>query len=73
MGAATINEPRYNLTGDPYFTDGMRLVMWLSRDPVPPHEAEDLGWNESADPVRAGKGEDALIEPLMDKAAEPPP
>ncbi len=73
VGAATINEPRYNLTGDPYFTDGMRLVMWLSRDPVPPHEAEDLGWNESADPVRAGKGEEALIEPLMDKPADPPP
>jgi hypothetical protein len=73
VGAATITEPRHNLTGDPYFTDGMRLVMWLSRDPVPPHEAEDLGWNESADPVRAGKGEDALIEPLMDEPADPPP
>lgn len=72
VGAATIDDPRHNLTGDPYFTDGMRLVVWLSRSPVPPHEAEDLGWNESADPARAGKGEEALIEPLLDKPADPP-
>jgi hypothetical protein len=45
----------------------MRLVVWLSSDPVPPQEAQDLGWNESADPVRAGKGEDAMVEPLLDR------
>jgi len=72
VGAATMNDPRHNLTGDPYFTDGMRMVLWLSRTPVPPHEAEDLGWNVSADPVRAGKGEDHLIEPLLEKPADPP-
>jgi hypothetical protein len=71
VGAATIDEPRENLTGDPYFTDGMRLVMWLSRAPVPPHEALDLGWNESADPVRSGKGEEAMIEPLLDEPPDP--
>jgi hypothetical protein len=72
VGAAPIDDPRQNLTGDPYFTDGMRLVMWLSRQPVLPHETADLGWNESADPVRAGKGEEAMIEPLLDEPAEPP-
>jgi hypothetical protein len=70
---APIGAPRHNLTGDPYFTDGMRLVVWLSRAPVPPHLAPDLGWNESADPVRAGKGENAMIEPLLDPSQEPPP
>ncbi len=30
VGPATYDEPRRNLTGDPYFTDGRRLVMWIS-------------------------------------------
>jgi len=30
VGAASIDEPRPNLTGDPYFTDGLRVVMWIS-------------------------------------------
>lgn len=33
-GAAPYDQPRGNLTGDPYFTDGRRLVMWLSGEPV---------------------------------------
>ncbi len=57
VGEATIDKPRANLTGDPYFTDGMRLVVWLSSEPVPPGEARNLGWNESTDPVLEGKGE----------------
>jgi len=67
VGEASREAPRHNLTDDPYFTDGMRLVVWLSSDPVPPQEAQDLGWNDSADPVRAGKGEDAMVEPLLDR------
>ena len=66
VGEASKDRPRLNLTDDPYFTDGMRLVVWLSREPVPPERAEDLGWNESADPVREGKGEDAMIPALLD-------
>jgi hypothetical protein len=66
VGAASPEAPRLNLTGDPYFTDGMRLVVWLSRDPVPPERAEDAGWNESADPVREGKGEQSMVPPLRD-------
>jgi hypothetical protein len=30
VGAAPIDDPRANLTGDPYFTDGLRVVMWIS-------------------------------------------
>jgi len=32
VGSAPINEPRGNLTGDPYFTDGLRAVLWVSSD-----------------------------------------
>lgn len=57
VGEATREKPRTNLTGDPYFTDGLRLVVWLSSEPVPPEQADNLGWNESTDPVLEGKGE----------------
>ncbi len=67
VGPATEADPRHNLTGDTYFTDGMRLVVWLSSTPVPPHMALDLGWNESADPTRQGKGEDSLVPALLDE------
>lgn len=33
VGAAPYDEPRGNLTGDPYFTDGLRVVMWVSSSP----------------------------------------
>jgi len=66
VGEASESQPRFNLTGDPYITDGMRLVVWLSSEPVPPDRAEDLGWNESADPVREGKGEYSKVPPLRD-------
>jgi len=53
-----------NLTGDPYITDGMRMVLWLSQEPIPPHMAMDLNWNESADPAREGKGEAYMVPAL---------
>jgi hypothetical protein len=66
VGEAGLEKPRFNLTGDPYVTDGFRLVVWLSSAPVPPHRAEDLGWNESADPVREGRGEHSRVPPLRE-------
>jgi hypothetical protein len=57
VGEATADRPHRNLTGDPYFTDGLRLVVWLSREPVPAERARNLGWNESTDPILEGKGE----------------
>ncbi len=65
VGVATNAQPRYNLTNDPYFTDGMRMVLWISRTPVPPHMAQDLGWNKSADPIREGKGEQHMVPALI--------
>ncbi len=34
VGPAPIDAPRANLTGDPYFTDGQRIVLWVSSEPV---------------------------------------
>ncbi len=45
VGAASMEAPRGNLTGDPYFTDGLRLVLFVSGEPVAIDEIEyvDLG------------------------------
>ena len=40
VGPAPFDEPRGNLTGDPYFTDGLRAVMWVSAKPVSISEIE---------------------------------
>jgi hypothetical protein len=32
VGPAPYDRPRGNLTGDPYFTDGQRLVMWIAEE-----------------------------------------
>ena len=34
VGTALYDQPRGNLTGDPYFTDGLRIVLFVSADPV---------------------------------------
>jgi len=53
MPPVSASQPRRNLTDDPYFTDGLRLVMMLSGDGMTPLEqAEFLEWRNSADPVR---------------------
>jgi hypothetical protein len=44
VGAASIDAPRDNLTGDPYFTDGLRAVLWLSSQPVAFEKVNFLAW-----------------------------
>lgn len=44
VGEVPFDEPRYNLGGDPYFTDGLRAVMLLSNVPVPYDEIEFVDW-----------------------------
>jgi hypothetical protein len=44
VGEAPIETPRQNLTGDPYFTDGARLVLWLATRPTEIDEIELLDW-----------------------------
>jgi hypothetical protein len=72
VGEAPTFRPRFNLADDPYVTDGMRLVVWVSSEPVPPHEADHLKWNPIADPVRLGSGQYQRVPLRPDDAAPPP-
>jgi hypothetical protein len=63
VGAAALDQPRRNLTDDPYFTDGMRAMIGVSSVPIPPRQLVNLNWNESTDPIRESKGEDARVPP----------
>ncbi len=54
--SAIPSAPRLNLTDDPYFTDGLRLVMQLSGGrTVAVEDVEFLDWQESADPNLAAQ------------------
>ena len=44
VGAAAPESPRVNFTGDPYWTDGLRLVMWLSNQPVSYQKVGNERW-----------------------------
>ena len=47
VSLAPINQPRQNLTGDPYYTDGLRVVIWIPPGTV---DMEDIGYEEWFDP-----------------------
>jgi hypothetical protein len=57
--AAPRAQPLTNLTGDPYFSDGMRLVVMLTPDPVPYEEVVNLLWERSSPPLAEGQTEAA--------------
>ena len=44
VGAAMASAPRTNLTGDPYYTDGLRLVLFLSNQTKRLTETTRLPW-----------------------------
>ena len=44
VGAASMSEPRENLTGATYFTDGYRVVLWVSSEPISFSEVEFVEW-----------------------------
>jgi LssY-like putative type I secretion system component LssY len=44
VGAAPASAPRTNLTGDPYYTDGLRVVVFLSNQTNPLSETDRLPW-----------------------------
>lgn len=53
VGRASAEQPRANLTGDPYFTDGRRLVLFVARSPRAMQDAEFFQWHpEDCDPAR---------------------
>ncbi len=45
VGEAAMDQPRGNLTGDPYFTDGHRLVLWVASEPVDIADLEVVRWS----------------------------
>ena len=55
VGVAPFDEPRGNLTGDPYFTDGLRAVFFLTRDPTAISEIDVM--QLSARPGSGGNSE----------------
>jgi len=63
------SQPAQNLTDDPYFSDGMRLVIMLSPDPIPLVEIRSLEWEQSSAPVAAGQSEEAqrYVRPIDPK------
>jgi hypothetical protein len=44
VGAAARDAPRANLTGDAYFTDGLRLVLFISDKPTDGAEVDYIEW-----------------------------
>ena len=44
VGAATPSAPRANLTGDSYYTDGLRAVVFLSNETTPLEKVDRLSW-----------------------------
>ena len=44
VGQATPTAPRYNYTEDPYYTDGLRAVLFLAEEPHSYQEIEWLEW-----------------------------
>ncbi|MED5238614.1 MAG: LssY C-terminal domain-containing protein [Pseudomonadota bacterium] len=42
-----IEDPGHNLTGDPFITDGLRLVMFFHSPMTPMHEVRNLHWLEA--------------------------
>ena len=45
VGRAPYGEPRHNLTGDPYYTDGVRAVFFVAEEPRGIADVEILDWD----------------------------
>jgi hypothetical protein len=60
-------QPAQNLMGDPYFSDGMRLLVILSPNPVPYSSVRSLGWEQSSAPVAEGqtKAAERYVRPIQ--------
>ncbi len=71
---ATPAQPRFNLTDDPYHSDGMRLVIILSPEPIPPDRIRSLSWEQSGPPIAQGqsKAAERNVRPLAPKRDSKP-
>jgi hypothetical protein len=45
VGIARVDAPRITLGGDPYFTDGLRVVLFIADDPVGAGAIDQLPWS----------------------------
>jgi hypothetical protein len=52
VGEVPRDKPRGNLTGDPYYTDGARVVLFLSEERTPPDRVHLLDWLENGEPLK---------------------
>jgi hypothetical protein len=48
VGAATSSEPHYMDDGSPFFTDGLRAVLWFNKPPISFDEIQLLPWERPA-------------------------
>jgi hypothetical protein len=69
---ATRRAPRSNLTGDAYYSDGMRLVVVLAQHTVVPSQIGAFGWEEPEGPIAEGQTDDARKPVPLDVAAPAP-
>ena len=44
--ASSVDEPGRNLTGDPYYTDGLRLVIWIASEPKDLQDIKYVDWSD---------------------------
>jgi hypothetical protein len=56
VGEAGKDAPRFNLVGDPYFTDGLRAVMFFEPRPHTLDDLDFIGYWEMPIRARTGKG-----------------
>ena len=59
--AATRENPATNLTDDPYFSDGLRLVVDIAPDSIPYERVRSFVWEQSAPPVAEGQTDAAEV------------
>lgn len=53
---APLDKPRTNLSGDPYITDGLRLIVLVSSQPIQSEDVRNLGWERtSMGPIEFGQ------------------
>jgi LssY-like putative type I secretion system component LssY len=58
VGAAPPSKPHRMSDGSPFFTDGLRLVLWLRRGPIPLDQIRALDWRKPPPPEsRAVRGD----------------
>ena len=44
VGEVSMDQPKGNLTGDPWFTDGYRIVLWVTSKPVSIDDVDFVEW-----------------------------